>query len=57
MAKSDEPASHDQDISPMYEMAIVLHEMFTSLVASGFTEQQALSLTALMAKNGQAEDE
>jgi hypothetical protein len=57
MAKADEPTSHDLGISPMYEMAIVLHEMFKSLVASGFNEEQALRLTALMAKNGQAEDE
>jgi hypothetical protein len=56
MAKSDEPASHDLGISPMYEMAIVLHEMFTSLVASGFTEEQALRLTALMAQNGQQDE-
>lgn len=34
--------------SPLVQLATILHEMFTSLMASGFTENQALYITSKM---------
>ena len=37
------------DVSELAQAAIAMHEMFTELKANGFTEAQALRLTAYMA--------
>jgi len=34
--------------SPLAQLATILHEMFISLMASGFTENQALYITSKM---------
>lgn len=36
--------------------AIAMHEIFTSLLEAGFTEQQALYLTAQMTMGGRRKD-
>lgn len=38
------------DRSPMVVAAIGLHEAFTAYLAAGFTETQALTIIALMAR-------
>jgi hypothetical protein len=39
-------------MSPLIESAIRLNEVYKSLITGGFTEDEALSLIAKMAKNG-----
>lgn len=41
-------ASGNDAFSPLVQLATILHEMFTSLMASGFTENQALYITSKM---------
>jgi hypothetical protein len=41
-------ANGNDSFSPLAQLATVLHEMFTSLMASGFTENQALYITSKM---------
>lgn len=36
----------DNPIGPLLDAAISIHEMYTSFVAAGFSEQQALYLVA-----------
>lgn len=38
----------DSPLSPLAQLATALHEMFTSLMAAGFTENQALYITSKM---------
>lgn len=42
----------DMDISPMREAAAYVHEVFTSLVAEGFAEIQALYMCGVMMAHG-----
>ncbi len=46
--KSTPQGSPELDVSPLTASAIALHEAFTSYVAGGFSEKQALSLIAQM---------
>lgn len=41
-------ANGDDSFSPLAQLATILHEMFTSLMRSGFTENQALYITSKM---------
>lgn len=41
-------ANGNDSFSPLVQLATILHEMFTSLMASGFTENQALYITSKM---------
>jgi hypothetical protein len=54
MANPEEPndlsQQLDEDWSPFRIMATVLHEMYESFIWSGFTDDQAIKLVALMAK-------
>jgi hypothetical protein len=44
------------DMTPMAESAAMLHEMFRSLIASGFTEWQACRIIGvLLAEQGRQE--
>lgn len=38
----------DSSFSPLAQLATALHEMFTSLMNAGFTENQALYITSKM---------
>jgi len=38
----------EDSFSPMVQLATALHEMFVSLMSSGFTENQALYITSKM---------
>ena len=41
-----------EGMSPLIESAIRLNEVYNSLMAGGFTEDEALSLIAKMTKSG-----
>jgi hypothetical protein len=41
-----------EGMSPLMESAIKLNEVYKSLMAGGFTEDEALSLIAKMTKSG-----
>lgn len=41
----------NDDVSPALHAAIALHEMFTTLVAAGFSEKQALYIVSEAVKN------
>ena len=41
-------ADGKDSFSPLAQLATILHEMFTALMGSGFTENQALYITSKM---------
>ena len=43
-------------VSPVLEAAIAMHELFTTLIAAGFKESQALVITVEMLKNSGKEE-
>jgi ribonuclease PH len=50
---ADEPDPiEEQEMSVLLEGVIGLHEVFSTLRRGGFTEEQSLSLIALMVKHG-----
>lgn len=47
----DEPITSSVGITPLSDVAVALHELFLSFVAAGFSENQALTLVALISTN------
>lgn len=46
--KPQDSFDYIEPISPLFEMAIVLHETFQAFRSAGFTEPQAMQLISLM---------
>ena len=47
----EDPWPNDVDTQDLTQSAIAMNEMFISLMAGGFTENQALTLVAAMVKS------
>lgn len=43
--------NYPEQISPLLEMAIVMHETYSAFCYAGFTEAQAMQLISCMASN------
>jgi len=45
------------DITPLTQLAIIMHESFTSFVAAGFTEEQALKIIIELGKGNNGRED